>query len=617
MASETFDSVMEIAYKVVERDALAATQAQDRPTAILLGGQPGSGKSVLAARAMRELHDQGGAVQIDADQLRELNPRYKQLSRDNPQHAADLTQKEAGEWAARLTRAAAENRRNLVVDGTMRSPENIRNLATRLKENGYEVEARAMAVSAETSLVRAQLRFEREVARGGTGRAVNRAQHDEAYAGMAQTVATLEHEKLVDSMRLYDAQHRPIYENRQERGEWQHVPGAARSLDQERVRQRTPAEQRDHVSVLDDIHALADKREGIRDQITYTVRTVDAGQGRDFNDVNEAARAFHDAKAEERPHVIRTVRQPDGQEFASMPAQTSMVERDGKREYGKWVGDSDPSLKQAYEEATRLSPPTTKLDAASEPGGVLIPADVLRADYQQKYLPALEAEHRALLEQRKQLGLQSDTKELYRHTHAYPVPLTPAQALERARVNVGGERLANGQRSLLAAELEYKSASAAVVNFNVEQEKRWIPHFKEGADLDARMKHATQQLATATNDLKQVNQWLEAPAQQAAIKTRADDILTQDKQLQGQRAAVDKRFADNGERLNHARAIEADLKHLGADQVHVVQQSVGKGLAKHLALPVPANADAFAKQVQLAQNRSQTLQLTRSRGITR
>lgn len=43
-----------------------------------------------------------------------------------------------------------ENRRNLVVDGTMRSPENIRDLTTRLKEQGYEVEARVLAVNPET-----------------------------------------------------------------------------------------------------------------------------------------------------------------------------------------------------------------------------------------------------------------------------------------------------------------------------------------------------------------------------------------------------------------------------------------------------------------------------------
>ncbi|MCW3611289.1 zeta toxin family protein, partial [Burkholderia cenocepacia] len=151
---------------------MARTEAKDNPKAIVLGGQPGSGKSALAAEAAREFRGNGGAVVIDADRMREENPRYKQLSKEDPQNAADRTHKEAGEWATRLTMAAVEGRRNLVVDGTMRSPENIRELTNRLKENGYEVEARVMAVNPETSMTRARLRFEEQVAERGTGRFV-------------------------------------------------------------------------------------------------------------------------------------------------------------------------------------------------------------------------------------------------------------------------------------------------------------------------------------------------------------------------------------------------------------------------------------------------------------
>ncbi len=51
MAGEVSKYAMESAYKDVERDALARTTAQENPKAILLGGQPGSGKSALAAEA--------------------------------------------------------------------------------------------------------------------------------------------------------------------------------------------------------------------------------------------------------------------------------------------------------------------------------------------------------------------------------------------------------------------------------------------------------------------------------------------------------------------------------------------------------------------------------------
>jgi len=260
MASEVSKYTLESAYKNVERDALERTQPQEHPRAILLGGQPGAGKSELAAEAVRELKPSGGAVVIDADRMREENPRYKALSKEDPQNAADRTQKEAGEWATRLTMTAAENHRNLVVDGTMRSPDNIRDLTTRLKSEGYEVEARVLAVSAETSITRARLRFEEQVAERGTGRFVNQTQHDNAYEGMPKTVGTLERDKLVDAVRVYDANQRPIYENRLEQGEWVRAKEVGKVIEQERGRELTHAEKRDYVSALEDIAALTRQR---------------------------------------------------------------------------------------------------------------------------------------------------------------------------------------------------------------------------------------------------------------------------------------------------------------------------------------------------------------------
>jgi UDP-N-acetylglucosamine kinase len=160
----------------------------------------------------------------------------------------------------RLTVTAIEQRRNLVVDGTMRSPENMRALATRLKENGYDVEARVMAVDPETSITRARLRFEEQVSVGGNGRFVNQEQHDNAYAGIPRSVSTLEREKLVDCIRVYDPNQRQVYENAQDLGEWKKAPEAGQAIEQERARTWTYAQHREYVSALEDIASLAKQR---------------------------------------------------------------------------------------------------------------------------------------------------------------------------------------------------------------------------------------------------------------------------------------------------------------------------------------------------------------------
>ena len=126
------------------------------------------------------------------DRLRELSPQYRVLSRTDPVHAAGLTHEEARGLKNRLQDAVIEGKRNFVLDGTMRSPAKLEELTGRLKSEGYTVEARVVALDAERSMARARLRFEERLAQRGSGRFVEQSQHDEAYAGLVQSVRALE-----------------------------------------------------------------------------------------------------------------------------------------------------------------------------------------------------------------------------------------------------------------------------------------------------------------------------------------------------------------------------------------------------------------------------------------
>lgn len=255
------------AYLRVERDAMERTQAQEWPSAVVLGGQPGSGKSVLAGEAIRELRKRGGAVLIDADRMREEHPLYKQLMAEDPLNAADRTQQQAGAWASRLRNAAIEGKRNLVIDGTMRSTENIRSMVERLRRSGYEIDARVMAVSAQTSLTRARLRYEEQAAVRGFGRFVNAEQHDRAYEALPDSVAMLERDMLVDRIRVYNARQESIYGNRLEQGTWRQAPGAAAALHRERAREWDYKEHRDYVAALEQTSALVRQRTSETDRL--------------------------------------------------------------------------------------------------------------------------------------------------------------------------------------------------------------------------------------------------------------------------------------------------------------------------------------------------------------
>ncbi|WP_238535228.1 zeta toxin family protein, partial [Xanthomonas phaseoli] len=89
----------------------------DRPTAIILGGQPGSGKGRLAEAAELELS--GDAVKIDPDELRDFHPQVKALRNAHPYTWSGYTHPDASQWADELLQATIEGKKNLIFDTTL------------------------------------------------------------------------------------------------------------------------------------------------------------------------------------------------------------------------------------------------------------------------------------------------------------------------------------------------------------------------------------------------------------------------------------------------------------------------------------------------------------------
>lgn len=235
---------------------LANSQAVEQPRAIITGGQPGSGKSRLADAGMAELEQSGGAVMIDADRLRRYHPRNDALMRADDKQSANLTHKDAGAWAGRLISDGVEGRRNLVIDQTSRDSAAVERLAAELHERGYQVELRAMAVKDLVSEQRILMRYERQKATDGHGRYSTKDNHDAAYAGLANTVATVEAKGTVDTLSLYDATHAPIYSNQRINDKWLQPAGAAEAMKLERERPFTAGEQAAYETGLNRIEAM-------------------------------------------------------------------------------------------------------------------------------------------------------------------------------------------------------------------------------------------------------------------------------------------------------------------------------------------------------------------------
>jgi hypothetical protein len=108
--------------------------------AILLGGQPASGKSFLASVAERE-QEQEGFLKVNGDAYRIYHPDHDVLIRDIASYSAQ-TQLFSNVFTEKLMEEAVKGRFNIIIEGPMRNPEIPLQTATLLKKAGFRVEAR-------------------------------------------------------------------------------------------------------------------------------------------------------------------------------------------------------------------------------------------------------------------------------------------------------------------------------------------------------------------------------------------------------------------------------------------------------------------------------------------
>ena len=220
---------LEEAYELIQRRYLEDHPTRDsseQPIAVIVAGQPGSGKGELGDRAFDRLTAAGHPpVRVDADQLRVYHRDYPRLVAEDREldplarglkaNAASLVAPETTEWTRMLLKGAIAKRADLVYETTGRSREGMSELTALLKDAGYCVEVQALATPRERSLQGVNVRYAEARAMPGEdpARYVSQSFHDSAYHALPDTVDQLYHERRVDSLAvLRDFDHSATFE---------------------------------------------------------------------------------------------------------------------------------------------------------------------------------------------------------------------------------------------------------------------------------------------------------------------------------------------------------------------------------------------------------------------
>lgn len=156
---------------------------QENPTAVFIAGQPGAGKSQIAASTREQLKQQGGYIHIDADRMRE------ELPTNNIKYPSEQTQGDAAKLVGLLREKVVSEKINFLEEGTFRDSKGIGNSINALQQKGYSVEFKAVAVSQEESLLGICQRYERQIAsKSANPRILSEDYHNLAMKGFNQTV---------------------------------------------------------------------------------------------------------------------------------------------------------------------------------------------------------------------------------------------------------------------------------------------------------------------------------------------------------------------------------------------------------------------------------------------
>jgi hypothetical protein len=171
------------------------------PLAILLGGQPASGKSKLTAVAERE-HMNENFLKVNGDEYRIYHPEHDSLIRDTMAYS-DRTQPFSNIFTEKLIEEAIRNRFSIIVEGTMRSPDIPLKTAYMFKAAGFRVEAYIIAAPALFTEAGIYFRYCQELQTQGYGRLSDINSHNRAVTGLLKSVNTLYRNRAVEKISIH------------------------------------------------------------------------------------------------------------------------------------------------------------------------------------------------------------------------------------------------------------------------------------------------------------------------------------------------------------------------------------------------------------------------------
>ena len=162
-------------YEMIKHRVTRGISGAKNPVTIVLGGQPGAGKSGIYNLARERFN--GNIVELDCDKFREFHPDAKELAK-NPDTYGEKTNPFVSAVVDCMAEELSELGYNMIIESPMKSTNTAFWLHEMLTPKGYAVEAHVMATPKEVSWSGVISRYEEQLANGELARIVPKEFHD-------------------------------------------------------------------------------------------------------------------------------------------------------------------------------------------------------------------------------------------------------------------------------------------------------------------------------------------------------------------------------------------------------------------------------------------------------
>ncbi|MFD3485010.1 zeta toxin family protein [Streptomyces sp. NPDC058665] len=234
-------AVREAVDRVILPTATKGVVRQARPVVVVVGGQPGAGKTDVADLVQAALDRRGGAVRVCSDRYKAAHQHYRALLAADVRTAGVKVRPDTRRWQAAVEDHVRTHRFDAVVESALADAGDFRISAAAYRQAGHRIEVVAVATPEALSQLGILDRFLSGAVDGG-GRYVSWENHDTCARGMLATLAVIEAEYLADRITVVRRDGTVLYVNEVVDGAWRRRAAADRAVTWERSRPWTARE---------------------------------------------------------------------------------------------------------------------------------------------------------------------------------------------------------------------------------------------------------------------------------------------------------------------------------------------------------------------------------------